>query len=101
VLGACGIAPDRIRMLGYTDQEAALHLAEIARTLARLFVEERIEAVLTHPYEGGHPDHDASAFCVRASCLVCSRGGRQPSCSTGRCKDFNYREYLPVRAHSA
>jgi LmbE family N-acetylglucosaminyl deacetylase len=26
-------------------------------------------AILTHPYEGGHPDHDAAAFVVHAACV--------------------------------
>jgi LmbE family N-acetylglucosaminyl deacetylase len=28
----------------------------------------RPAAILTHPYEGGHPDHDATAFAVHAAC---------------------------------
>jgi len=31
--------------------------------------------VVTHPYEGGHPDHDAAAF---VTCMRCgSRGKRE------------------------
>jgi LmbE family N-acetylglucosaminyl deacetylase len=79
VLGSCGIGPGQIRILGYTDQEAALHLAEITRLLAALFQERGIEAVLTHPYEGGHPDHDATAFAVHAAAaLLAQRGQRAP-----------------------
>ena len=26
--------------------------------------------VLTHPYEGGHPDHDSTAFAVHAACAL-------------------------------
>ena len=54
-------------MFGYPDQEAALHLAEIARRLAALFAEHAVEAVLTHAYEGGHPDHDAAAWACHAA----------------------------------
>jgi LmbE family N-acetylglucosaminyl deacetylase len=79
VLGSCGIAPSQIRILGYTDQEAALHLAEITRLLAALFQEHAIEAVLTHCYEGGHPDHDATAFAVHAAAaLLAQQGHRAP-----------------------
>jgi LmbE family N-acetylglucosaminyl deacetylase len=28
------------------------------------------DVVLTHPYEGGHPDHDACAFAVQAACAL-------------------------------
>ncbi len=27
--------------------------------------------ILTHPYEGGHPDHDAAAFAVAEALKVC------------------------------
>jgi len=75
VLGSCGIPPGQIRILGYTDQEAALHLAEITRLLAALCTEHAIEAVLTHPYEGGHPDHDATAFAVHAAAALVKQQG--------------------------
>lgn len=54
-------------MLGYPDQDAALHLAETARRLAALFAKRRVEAVLTHAYEGGHPDHDSTAWTCHAA----------------------------------
>jgi N-acetylglucosamine malate deacetylase 2 len=76
VLGSCGIPAGHIRILGYTDQEAALHLAEITRLLCALFQEHGIEAVLTHPYEGGHPDHDATAFAVHAAAALLAQQGR-------------------------
>jgi LmbE family N-acetylglucosaminyl deacetylase len=77
VLGSCGIPADHIRILGYTDQEAALHLAEITRLLAALFQQHEVEAVLTHPYEGGHPDHDATAFGVHAAARLLAQQGRR------------------------
>ena len=53
--------------LGLPDQEASLHLAATARHLATLFAGHAIDAVLTHAYEGGHPDHDAAAWATRAA----------------------------------
>lgn len=74
-----GIAP-RVRLLGYVDQEASLHLADLARTLAHVLAEAGAEVVLTHPYEGGHPDHDATAFAVHAACrLLAARGRTAPT----------------------
>jgi LmbE family N-acetylglucosaminyl deacetylase len=49
---------------GIRDQHAIFHLKKIATRLARHFVQQNIEIVLTHAYEGGHPDHDAAAFAV-------------------------------------
>jgi len=77
VLGTCGIPAGHIRILGYTDQEAALHMAEIARLLGALFQQHEVEAVLTHPYEGGHPDHDATAFAVHAAARLLAQQGRR------------------------
>lgn len=50
--------------LGVPDQGASEAMAEIARRLAGLFARHGIGACITHPYEGGHPDHDATAWAV-------------------------------------
>lgn len=49
------------------DQATALHLAPLARALRLEFDRFHPDAVLTHPYEGGHPDHDSTAFAVHAA----------------------------------
>lgn len=67
VFALCGLDVARIIDLDCPDQQAARRLAPLARTLASHLDEHRIEAVLTHPYEGGHPDHDAAAFVVHAA----------------------------------
>ena len=66
-VGLAGIGPEALVSLGVPDQEAAFHLADLARRLAALFEERGIAVVLTHAYEGGHPDHDAIAFAVHAA----------------------------------
>ncbi len=55
------------------DQRAAWHLKELTLGLLAVLQEFAPEAVLTHPYEGGHPDHDACAFAVH----LALRLGRQ------------------------
>jgi LmbE family N-acetylglucosaminyl deacetylase len=50
--------------LDFPDQEAALHLDEAIEAVAAIVARVRPAALLTHPYEGGHPDHDAAAFIV-------------------------------------
>ena len=65
-LDAAGAAPELVA-LGVVDQEASFHMSSLARTLSRLFDAHGIEAVITHAYEGGHPDHDATAFAVHAA----------------------------------
>jgi N-acetylglucosamine malate deacetylase 2 len=63
--------------LDIPDQEASFRLIEVARALAAKFDALRPEIVLTHAYEGGHPDHDAAAFAVHAACALVERGGGQ------------------------
>lgn len=60
----------RTLCLGVVDQEAMHHLATLATHLRELFLRERPQAVVTHAYEGGHPDHDAAAFAVHAACRL-------------------------------
>ena len=64
-----GLDPDVVLLpsLGVPDQEATLALVEVARALSRHLAESPPSVVITHPYEGGHPDHDAVAFAVRAA----------------------------------
>ncbi|HEX5474414.1 MAG TPA: PIG-L family deacetylase [Vicinamibacterales bacterium] len=66
-LQAGGVVPLRFHTLDVVDQEAATRLPAIARQLADVFVRVGPDAVMTHPYEGGHPDHDALAFAVWAA----------------------------------
>lgn len=49
------------------DQRASWHLEELTLGLLAALGEFAPEAVLTHPYEGGHPDHDACAFAVHTA----------------------------------
>lgn len=53
------------RSLGYTDQEACFNLVDLYRTLSTLLGEIEPSVVITHPYEGGHPDHDTAAVAVQ------------------------------------
>jgi N-acetylglucosamine malate deacetylase 2 len=65
--------------LDFPDQEASLNLAEMTRQLAELIAHHEPEVIITHPYEGGHPDHDACAFAVHhAVALNRARGGVRP-----------------------
>jgi len=71
-----GILPDQLVSLAWPDQEASLHMAEIAADLARRLA--GAEIVLTHAYEGGHPDHDAAALAVHAARRLIGRNRAPP-----------------------
>lgn len=69
-LALAAIAPQQALLAGFVDLEVSLHLAELAGYLAAAMRGTGCRVVLTHPYEGGHPDHDATAFAVRAACAL-------------------------------
>jgi len=73
-----GIGADQLFGLGIPDQQAARNLAPITLQIAGFFRERSPRFVLTHPFEGGHPDHDATAFAVAAACRLLGKGGFQP-----------------------
>jgi LmbE family N-acetylglucosaminyl deacetylase len=74
-LSHAGIDADQIIDLGISDQEASFHLAELSRRIAKLLARAEARWVMTHPYEGGHPDHDATAFAVHAACRMLACDG--------------------------
>jgi N-acetylglucosamine malate deacetylase 2 len=74
-LSIIGIPPERMRCLDFVDGEAAAHLVEITYRVADLLDELRPEVVVTHPYEGGHTDHDATAFAAHLACGLLRREG--------------------------
>jgi LmbE family N-acetylglucosaminyl deacetylase len=71
-LAILDLAPRRVG-LGVRDQAASLELASLAQALRPLLA--GCEVVVTHAYEGGHPDHDAAAFAVQAACARLARDG--------------------------
>ena len=66
-LAVAGADPKRRIELGIPDQEASLRMTEVAVRIADFIREAAPAIVLTHPYEGGHPDHDATAFAVHTA----------------------------------
>jgi LmbE family N-acetylglucosaminyl deacetylase len=69
------IAP--MHNLGIADQEAIFELVDTTRYLVDQ-IRSGFAYVITHAYEGGHPDHDSTAFCVHAACMLIAKGGWSP-----------------------
>jgi LmbE family N-acetylglucosaminyl deacetylase len=57
------------------DSEVSLNLVPVTRRLMEILAERRPDVLITHPYEGGHTDHDATAFAARAACTLLAREG--------------------------
>jgi LmbE family N-acetylglucosaminyl deacetylase len=73
-LSLAGIVDGVIRF-GVPDQSAARHLGALTRRLSTVLTERNVRIVVTHTYEGGHPDHDAVAFAVHAAVALLRRNG--------------------------
>ena len=63
-LALAGAPASALTRLEFPDKEAAHNLGAFAARLRAFFAANAIRAVLTHSYEGGHPDHDAVAAAV-------------------------------------
>jgi LmbE family N-acetylglucosaminyl deacetylase len=63
-LSLAGVPASRVVRLGVADQEAALQLVPLVARLNALLTRLGMAVAVTHAYEGGHPDHDATAFAV-------------------------------------
>ncbi len=72
------VPPERRHSFPIGDQQAFRHLPTIVAALDAYFQAQDIAAVFTHPYEGGHLDHDACACAVSLACLRMERRGLRP-----------------------
>ena len=60
-----GVSQERVFWLSGVDQESAFEIGILADRFAKLVTEIRPEIVVTHAYEGGHPDHDSAAVVAK------------------------------------
>lgn len=74
-LAMLGIGRERVHRLGLTDQDVAQELPRLLRALTELCASLRPAAIITHAYEGGHPDHDAVALAAHILCRDRDGGG--------------------------
>lgn len=74
-----GFTPRQLVTLGLADQRSAFALVPLAHRLRDLIESRRIATILTHAYEGGHPDHDAVSFAVHAAARLLAAQGRAPA----------------------
>jgi LmbE family N-acetylglucosaminyl deacetylase len=77
-LAVAGVPEDHLLKLEIPDGGATLRLVEVCRRIAEIIDRVRPDVVVTHPYEGGHTDHDATAFAVHLACGILRREKVRP-----------------------
>ncbi|MHA3774640.1 PIG-L deacetylase family protein [Verrucomicrobiota bacterium sgz303538] len=77
-LALVGVRRHQLHQCNIPDQGTSLMMAVATLTILEFLERFSPEVVVTHPYEGGHPDHDATAFAVHAACrLAHQRSGQE------------------------
>lgn len=72
-LAIAGANPVHQTVLGFSDGETVFHLAALVECVTRTL--SGAVAVITHAYEGGHPDHDTCALATHLACARIAAGG--------------------------
>lgn len=73
-LALAGLNPGQLCYFGIPDKDASLNMTALSRQLAQAIRTAAPLVVWTHPYEGGHPDHDATALAVQSACTLLGDG---------------------------
>ncbi len=68
VLSFCEIPLHNAFWLNFSDQRVSYELDRFVAELGRVLSHIKPDAILTPPYEGGHPDHDSAALGVASVC---------------------------------
>jgi LmbE family N-acetylglucosaminyl deacetylase len=76
-LRRAGVPEGHLHELGVVDQTVARHLDGVSSMAMRLIARLAPDAVMTHAYEGGHPDHDATACAVHTALHELARAGAE------------------------
>lgn len=75
-LAIAGVPREALITFGIPDQQAARRLVELTRGLIETVKARDLGILFTHAFEGGHPDHDATAFAVHAAARLLEGRGR-------------------------
>ncbi len=70
-----GARPVRRLNLGFSDGGTVFKLTEIAEKIEVALADS--SAVITHAYEGGHPDHDVCALAVQSACARMAKANKK------------------------
>src|SRR4051812_17484041 len=76
-LALAGVSPARVISLGGPDGALVERIADVTWAVVELLQALAVTDLWSHPYEGGHPDHDATAVCTRAALVLRGRAGQK------------------------
>ena len=77
-LALANVPPEQIVEFGLSTEQAPFELADLTRRIASFLMQISPDIVLTNPYEGGDPDHDATAFATHAALRLMREKGFEP-----------------------
>lgn len=77
-LTLANVSEDHVIDFAAPDTSACDCLSDLTKRIAHHLQESRADIVLTHPYEGGHPDHDATALATHAALKLMKQNGFKP-----------------------
>ncbi len=77
-LAIANVPEDRVVDFEITDHCASNYLADLTKKITTFLQRSGADIVVTHPYEGGHPDHDATAFATHSALRLMKQNGFKP-----------------------
>lgn len=77
-LAIAHVPEDQVIDFAIKDHCAAHCLADLTKKITTFLQQSAADIVITHPYEGGHPDHDATAFATHAALRLMKQNGFRP-----------------------
>jgi N-acetylglucosamine malate deacetylase 2 len=77
-LAIAKVPADQVVDFAIADHGAAHCLAALTKKITTFLQQSAADIVVTHPYEGGHPDHDATAFATHAALRLMKQNGFKP-----------------------
>jgi LmbE family N-acetylglucosaminyl deacetylase len=77
-LAIAHVPEDQVVDFAVKDHCAAHCLADLTKKITTFLQQSAADIVITHPYEGGHPDHDATAFATHAALRLMKQNGFRP-----------------------
>src|SRR5258706_204700 len=74
-LECAGLEVEQASELGFGAGEVSRNLAMLTMSIATVLREQEPDVVITHAYEGTHPDHDGIAFAAQTACALLESDG--------------------------